>query len=414
MKASDSPERQKHQSALSVPVFRRYFPASCLSTFGGWIVRFLLGWSAWELTHSALWVGVVAGLMLAPSFLLSPVFGIVSDRTNPRNGLIVTVFLQALIACAGGVANLLGWYSLPCLLCLATLLGAVSSAHTPIRLALIPLLVPRAALPSAVGFSAIIFNSSRILGPAAAAWLTTQVSVASTFFVAVVLFAAALPLLFSVSNLPERTQRESTSLSEQFTAGVHYVRCHSGIRLVFGYTLLNALLGRTVIELLPALSGQLLGGDAATLATLTATAGAGSLLGGVIMSRQRSDERRILRLLTLCLAAGAICLISVIWLEGFVALCAVIMCVSMMTTLVGIGSQILVQLLVVDGYRGRVMSLWALVSMGAPALGVLVMGCLVDMLGFPSVLPGFSLLCLAGVTLLYRRRGRLLQTPVQV
>lgn len=413
MKASEPLERKKNPSALSVPVYRRYFLVSCLSTFGGWIIRFLLGWSAWELTHSAFWVGMVAGLMLAPSLIFSPVFGIISDRINPRNGLIVTIALQALTACAGGVASLLGWYSLPFLLCLATLLGAISSAHTPIRLALIPLLVPREALPSAIGFSAIIFNSSRILAPAAAAWLTTQVSLASTFLVAMALLAVALSFLFSVSGLRERPQRESTSLSQQFTAGVAYVRRHSGIRLVFGYTLLNALLGRSVIELLPALSGQLLGGDATTLATLTATAGAGSILGGIIMSRQRSDERRILTLLTCCLAAGAVCLVSVIWLEGLVALSALIMCVSLVTTVVGIGSQILVQLLVVDGYRGRVLSLWTVVSMGAPALGVLVMGGLADRLGFPSVLPGFSLLCIAGVALLHRWRDRLFQTPPQ-
>ncbi|MEH6548836.1 MAG: MFS transporter [Pseudomonadales bacterium] len=410
MKASDPPELQKYQSALSVAIFRRYLPASCLNTFGGWVVRFLLGWSAWELTHSALWVGVVSGLMLAPSFLLSPVFGIISDRINPRNGLIVTVCLQALVACAGGVADLLGWYSLSWLLCLATLFGAVSSAHMPIRLALIPLLVPRTVLASAVGFSTIIFNTSRILAPAAAAWLITQISVANTFFTATILLVAALPFLMSVSGLPDRIQGESTSLFKQFTEGFLYLRRHSGIRLVFGYTLLNALLGRSVIELLPALSGQLLGGDAATLATLTASAGVGSILGGVIMSRQLSDERRMLSLLTLCLTAGTICLVPVAWLEGLMPLCAVIMSLSLVTTMVGTGSLILTQLLVADDYRGRVISLWAVLAMGGPALGVLVMGGLADTLGFPSVLPGFSLLCIAGIALLYRRRGQLSQS----
>ena len=391
-----------------MPVFRRYFPSSCLSTLGGWIIRFLLGWSAWELTHSALWVGIVAGFMLFPAILLSPVFGIVSDRINPRNGLMITVALQALIACAGGVAVLLDWYSLPWLLCLAALLGCVTSAHMPIRLTLIPLLVPRAALPSAVGFSAIIFNTSRIVGPAVAAWLTIQTSIATAFFVAMALLVAAQPFLASVSGLPERADHGTTPLSDQFKAGLLYTRRHPGIRLVFGYTLVNALLGRTVIELLPALSGQLLRGDATTLATLTATAGVGSILGGIMMSRQRSDERRILTLLTICLAIGAICLVPVIWLEGLLSLCAIVMCLSLVTTMVGTGSQILTQLLVADDYRGRVLSLWTVLAMGAPALGVLVMGGFADKLGFPAVLPGFSLMSIAVVALLYRQRRSLL------
>lgn len=408
MKVSNLPAAQRHQSAFAVPVFRRYFPSSCLSTLGGWIVRFLLGLSAWELTHSALWVGIVAGLMLFPAIVLSPVFGIVSDRINPRNGLMVTVALQALIAGAGGVAVLMDWYSLPWLLCLAALIGGVTSAHTPIRLALIPLLVPRAAFPSAVGYSAIIFNTSRILGPAAAAWLTTQTSIATAFFVAMILLLTAQPFLASVSGLPQKENDDTTSLSDQFKAGLMYTRHHPGIRLIFGYTLVNALLGRTVIELLPALSGQLLNGDASTLATLTATAGVGSILGGIMMSRQRSDERHILTLLTIALAIGAACLIPVIWLEGLLSLSVIVMCLSLVTTMVGTGSQILTQLLVADKYRGRVLSLWTVLALGAPALGVLVMGGLADKLGFPAILPGFSLVSIAAVALLYRHRERLL------
>ena len=187
----------RRDSAFSQPLFRRYFPSSCLSTLGSWIVRFLLGWSAWELTHSALWVGVVAGLMLLPTFVLSPVFGIVADRINPRNGLLVTVGLYGLIALLAGIANTGGQFSLPWLLVLATVLGAATSAHTPIRLALVPRLVPREALPSAIGISAIIFNTSRILGPAVGAWLLANYSLSVAFYTAT-LFFAGTKNIFSV------------------------------------------------------------------------------------------------------------------------------------------------------------------------------------------------------------------------
>ena len=80
-----------HRSAWGELQYRRFFPASCFATLGSWLIRFLFGWSAWELTHSAFWVGMVAGAMLLPTFLFSPLFGIVSDRINPRNGLVVTV-----------------------------------------------------------------------------------------------------------------------------------------------------------------------------------------------------------------------------------------------------------------------------------------------------------------------------------
>ncbi|MEP1596114.1 MAG: MFS transporter, partial [Halieaceae bacterium] len=227
----------RRESAFSQPLFRRYFPSSCLATLGGWIIRFLLGWSAWELTHSALWVGVVAGLMLLPTFFLSPVFGIVADRINPRNGLIMTVCLQGLIALLAGVANSGGQFSLPWLLCMATLLGAASSAHTPIRLALIPRLVEREALPSAIGISAIIFNTSRIFGPAVGAWLLSNYSLSAAFYVAVMLFVGTLALLFTVRIEPRPIRLTSLSLLQQFREGLRYVRTRPAIKLVLAYTL---------------------------------------------------------------------------------------------------------------------------------------------------------------------------------
>ena len=255
-----------HRSAFAHQRFRRFFPCSCFSTLGSWTVRFLLGWSAWDLTHSATWVGIVAGLMLAPAFLLSPIFGIVSDRINPRNGLLLTISGASLIAGLATLALIADWYSLELLLALALALGAVTAAHTPIRLALVPKLVPRQSLPSAIGYSAMVFNTSRILGPALGAWLISVSSVAMAYACAMLLFAIAVALLLSVQGIQASPATGPSGMGRQLLAGLRYVRHHRAIRLVFGYTLVNALLGRTVIELLPALSGQLLQGDS-SLAT---------------------------------------------------------------------------------------------------------------------------------------------------
>ena len=214
----------RHHSALNEPLFLRYFPSSCFSTIASWLIRFILGWSAWEITHSALWVGVVAGALLLPTFVLSPIFGIVSDRINPRNGLLVTVSLHGLLAGVAGLTHQLGWFDLPSLIFFATLLGAVGSAHMPIRLALIPRLVRREALPSATGYSAIIFNTSRILGPALGAWLITQTSIPMAFFTAMLLSAIAMVLLLSVRGI-SGTRDESLGCIGSGDTGIWYA-CH--------------------------------------------------------------------------------------------------------------------------------------------------------------------------------------------
>jgi MFS family permease len=398
-----------HRSAFAEPLFRRYFPSSCFSTLGGWMIRFLFGWSAWELTHSAFWVGVVAGAMLFPTFLLSPIFGIVSDRINPRNGLLFTVSLHGVVAGVAGAVYLLGRFDLPWLVVLAAALGAVTAAHTPIRLALIPRLVSREALPSAIGYSAIIFNISRILGPAAGAWLIAHASLPAAYLVALILCAISLAFLFTVRDIGQVERRRPASMLRELGAGFSYVVRHRGIRLVFTFTLINGLLGRTLIELLPALSGQMLQGDSSTLATLTAAAGVGSIIGGFIISRQGGSEERLLALVMASLLLGAVSLLGVRWLQGLPSISALVMLTSMITTMVGTSSQALAQLLVAEEYRGRVLSIWAVLAMGAPAIGTVLMGAMADLLGFPAVLAIFATLAIAGIYVLFRRRSWLLQ-----
>ena len=383
---------ESHRSAFASATYRRYFPSAVFSTLGSWLLRFLLGWSAWELTESATWVGIVAGLTLAPALLLSPLFGIVADRVNPRNGLLLTITLQAFFAGVAGIAVLFDVFTLSALLTLATALGITTSAHTPIRLALIPLLVTRPALPSAIGYSAMVFNTSRILGPALGAWLISQGSTALAYCVAGGLMLSALPNLWLAHVVPPAKQDSAgASFRQQLTDGLRYTRNHQTIRVVFGFTLVNALLGRTIIELLPALSGLLLQGDSSSLATLTAAAGAGSIIGGLVVSRQRGSQYDLQRLLALSLLSSAVVVTGLSFGGQLIKVSLLISLLSLTATMAGTSSQALAQLLVEDGYRGRVLSLWTMIAMGAPAAGAMTMGSLADWLSFPPVLLGFAL-----------------------
>ena len=387
-----------HLSAFKSPIYRRYFPSAIFSTLGSWILRFLLGWSAWDLTHSATWVGIVAGLMLAPALVLSPLFGIVADRINPRNGLLLTISIHALLAGVAGAAVFAGVFELPVLVALALTLGIATSAHTPIRLALVPHLVPRESLPSAIGYSAIIFNTSRIIGPALGAWLLHAASPALAYVSGALLMFAALPSLLAVPvQIDNRPGSANAGFFRELGDGLRYTRAHTTIRLVLGFTLINALLGRTVIELLPAVSGLLLAGDSATLATLTAFAGAGSILGGLVVSRQGGNVSRLFKLILGSLTLGALLVAALGWFTGLAPVACVIAGISFITTIAGTSNQALAQLLVDDKFRGRVLSLWTMIAMGAPAAGAIIMGSLGDIMSFPVVLLGFAVAALCAV-----------------
>jgi MFS family permease len=383
------------RSALSSRTFRFYFGGSCFSTFATWITRFLLGWLAWDLTEQAFWVGVVSAAMLLPTFLLSPVFGVLSDRISARNGMLGTTFLQASIGAMVAIVEARGSLTITWLIVVATAIGAVSSAHHPMRLSLIPKLVEREQLPSAIGLSAIVFNSSRIIGPAIAAWLVANISVATAFGVAASLFLFALLFLLGIHAIPRGQLKGKRSVMQDLKAGLGFIRASATVKLVLALTMINGLVGRSVIELLPAISGRLTGGEAGVLAVLTAFAGVGSILGGVIISRQPGNEQRMLQITLLCLLAGGVVLLPSGFVSAVPVLSGIVLLLSMTMTMIGTSCQALIQLNVDESFRGRVLSIWTVVSMGVPAFGAFMMGATADMLGFGPVLATFALLSIA-------------------
>ncbi|MCB1676626.1 MAG: MFS transporter, partial [Halioglobus sp.] len=193
----------------------------------------------------------------------------------------------------------------------------------------------------------------------------------------------------------------------QLAEGLRYARDHTTIRLILAVTLVNGLLGRTVIELLPALSGKLLDGAATTLALLTACAGTGSVLGGFLLTRHRSDETALLKTMLYSLLGAALVLLPLRWADGLWAIAGITLLLGMATTMAGAGSQALAQLTVSDQYRGRVLSIWTVFTMGAPAIGSLAMGALADLFGFVPVVAGFVTLALVAAAGLRRTLGKL-------
>ncbi|MFY0664722.1 MAG: MFS transporter [Natronospirillum sp.] len=384
--------------------FRRYFLASCFSTFAIWISRFLLGWTAWALTESAFWVGAVSALFLAPTFMFSLVFGVVADRIDPLRGMYLTTAAQALIGVAAAVTAWLDLFTLPWLCALAAAIGMVTAAHHPMRLSLLPLLVERRHFAGAIGLSAMVFNTSRILGPALAAFLLWWASTGLAFAVAAALYIATLLSLRQVTTLKPSQKEVRRSLWLELRAGLAFVRASQMIRLLMVLTMINGLYGRTIIEMLPALTGQLLQGDAGTLAMVTAAAGLGSICGGLLVSRQRGTEAHLLGLVFVALLVSVFVALPILWVSTLVALGLMIFLLSLCMTVIGTGCQTALQLSVADSFRGRVMSIWTVITMGMPALGAVLLGALADQLGMAIVLLVFALMAGAATVLLHAWR----------
>ena len=389
--------RMSSHSALRNPLYRRYFTASAFATLGVWMTRFLYGWLVWDVTESFFWVGVASSALLLPSLIITPIFGVISDRINLRTGVIVWLLAQATITLLSWIIFYGVGHSLPFLLTMTLLFGMTAAAGSPLRLTLIPKRVTQDELPNAVGWGAMLFNTSRILAPALAAFALQWASASWVFIFGTVLFLSAAMINVGLPRnlVPSPRDGPKTSGWQDFVAGLSYCWSMPMIQLLFLLTLTNSQVARSLMELLPALSGTLTAGRASDLAFITGSAGAGSIIGGWFISRQRGSRERLYLILMLAMAGTALLLVPMyrawpVWTVGlFIA------GISGLMTLLGTGSQILLQLITEDGKRGRVMSLWLTIALAGPAFGALIMGSLAELGGLPSMLTLMIVISLA-------------------
>ena len=170
-------------SALSSRNYLTYLAGSTVSLHGLWIYRVALGWFTWELTGSELWVGIVAFTQFGPAVIFGPIFGVLADRFDRRKTSVVINALGALnMVCLGLLASL-GFADIYVLVTQSLIQGALDGAHAPIRMSIVPNLVKKEQLQSAIAITSISFNLSRFVGPAIAGLIIATYGVAIAFLV---------------------------------------------------------------------------------------------------------------------------------------------------------------------------------------------------------------------------------------
>lgn len=361
---------------------------------GVWIQRLALGWQAWQLSESSFIVGLVAAGNFLPLLLLTPFFGVIVDRIRPRFGAIVMHAILASIAFALGALTLADRISIELLILLSFCHGIANSAYSPIRLSLIPDLVPQRQFPSAVAISAVIFNTSRFVGPGLAGAI---VAIYGLGFAYIANGVSYIPVILSL--LVIRTHRKAPDRSdkkkyfERLAEGLRYTLEHPTIRKVIVVAGISTFFGRGVLELMPAFAALIFSGGSVELAILMAAAGAGAILTSLLFSILSMHSY-----LSHAVVIGAVGVALSMFLFAFAqSLPAGIVAVTLLgvfSSMVSIGSQSEVQIKVDDHLRGRVLSLWTLVLVGGPAVGSIVAGWLAAEIGSTNTLFSFAALCL--------------------
>lgn len=368
--------------ALSHRNARLFFGASATAWTGLWVHRIAVTWLAWEMTRSAFWVGMVAFCDLAPAVLFSPIAGAVADRVDRVR---LTMLSQAVIAAQAGTIALLlaaGQLTIGLLLALEVVGGTAASFSQPARQSLMPALVPRSDLPAAVACNSLCFNVARFVGPAIAGPLIAGYGVVPAVVFncfAYIVASATLPLL-RVDAAGRRGHAPDASLWAETLAGLRYAVRHPGLGPILFFAAVASVLLRGVQEILPPFVERLFARGPDGLALLTASIGVGALASGLwVANRGRLAGAT-------ALAVGAVGAQALATL-GFAATgvfpvamaCAALLGAA--ASVHGISVQTLAQSASDPAMRGRVLSLWGMITRACPACGALALGAAGELFG---------------------------------
>ncbi|UTW11485.1 MFS transporter [Marinobacterium rhizophilum] len=385
-------------SILSERNYLTYLCGSLFSTQGVWIQRMTLGWMMWDLTGSETWLGLLAFLMFFPVVLVGPLFGVLVDRINRRRAAVA---ISLLLSGLGGTLAALVWGGLiePLgLLLFALVIGMTNSAYQAVRLSLVPELVSVVNMSRAVAINAILFNSARFIGPMIAGVLINLYGGAMALAVSGACYLP-LTLVLSQLRLDEKARRggaEQRRFLADLLAGVRYARSEALILRLLLVIGCSAILGRGLLEILPAAVDVLYHRGVEALAMLTSAAGLGSIVAGLILSAQ--SQARLLPALGLAAPGAGLVLMLFGLNTHFEVAVVLVMLLSFCATVCGVATQSLIQVSLDRAYRGRVMSLWGALNVGGGAVGGLLFGLVTEHAGY-----GLTLVLLGALNILLAR-----------
>ncbi len=383
--------------------FRVFYAGQILSLCGTWMQSTAQGWLVLELTNSALLLGVVTAAGSLPSLVLTLWAGVVADRGDKRRIILLADVVMGVQSLALAVLTHLGLITYPVLLLLVLVLGTANAFEVPTRQSFFVELVGKDDLPNAIALNSAAFNGTRIVGPALAGWL---IAVAGT--TAACFYANAVSFLFVVMGLlmmrlpPFRPPERTTSALDDLREGIDFIRGDRLTRTLVGLIAAMSITAFPYAMLLPVFARDVLQVGATGLGWLLAATGTGALMGGVALAAGGSRVPRgplmVWSTLVFCLA-----LIGFTFVRSLVPALLLLGLAGFTMILNNATLNALLQSLVPNRLRGRVMSVYVFMFLGMTPIGALQAGALSRAVGAPyAVALGASVLFAIMVTVAVR------------
>ncbi len=381
--------------ALRSRNYRLFFGGQGISLIGTWMTRIATSWLVYRLTGSAFLLGVVSFAGQIPTFFLTPIAGVWVDRWDRHRTLLVTQIISMLQSFALAALTLTGVITVWQVIVLQLLQGAVNSFDMPARQAFLIQMVddPR-DLSNAIALNSSIVNGARLIGPAAAGLIIAGVGEGLCFLIDGISYLFVIFSLLAMVVVVRRPKRGKESVMEELGEGWRYVWGSVPIRSILILVSLVSLVGMPYTVLMPVFASEILHGGPHTLGWLMAATGVGAFGSAIALTLRKSvvGLGRSIAVAAGVFGAGLVVfsLSRSLWLSlafllftgyGFLQLLA--------------GSNTVLQTIVHEEKRGRVMAYHALAFQGVAPFGSLIAGAIASRIGAPHTLALGGILCIA-------------------
>ena len=382
--------------ALRSRNFRLYFTGQTISLIGTWMTRLATSWLVYRLTGSALLLGIVGFSGQIPTFLFAPFAGVWVDRLDRRRVLVVTQFLAMLQSLALAALTLSRHINIQEIIWLSAFQGLINAFDMPARQAfLVQMVEDKQDLGNAIALNSSMVNLARLVGPSLAGAVIAVSGEGACFLIDGISYIAVIASLLAMRLQAGALKPAVLSMLGQLKEGWAYVSGFAPVRTILLLFAMVSLMGWPFTVLMPIFAGKVLHGGPHTLGFLMGAVGIGALVSAISLALRKTvlGLGRMIPISTACLGVGLILfgMSRVLWLS----LLLMLFCgFGMMQQMAA--SNTIIQTIVEDDKRGRVMSFYAMAFVGMAPFGSLLAGISAHAMGAPLTVMLSGACCLAG------------------
>ena len=380
--------------ALQYRNFQLFFAGQLISLIGTWMQNLAQAWLVYRLTGSMVLLGGISFCSQIPIFLLSAVGGIVADQYSRQRVVIATQTASMVLALALAALTLTRTVQIWHIFVLGALLGAVNAFDIPARQSFIVEMVGKADLMNAIALNSSMFNASRVVGPAVAGLLVAVIGEGWCFFANGVSYVAVIVGLLLMHVAPRPALPKRGSAAANIIEGFRFVIRNRPIHALMILLGIASVTGMPFTVLMPVFADRILHGGPKALGWLTGCAGIGALAAALLLASRQTLKGLGGWIATAATAFGAglvvFALSRTFWFSA-----AVLVPVGFALMLQMGSSNTLIQSMVPDHLRGRVMAVYSMMIIGVAPFGSLLAGVVAERLGAPATVAAGGVICLA-------------------